>query len=182
MKRIISILILLVTVMTSVWAQPQRGDKKHGDWREKVRAEQVAFITSELNLTEAEAQVFWPVYNDVQNTRREAYHASHEAFKALQDGLDGNDVEKLLNNYINAKQACEANENEALKKYKAVLPAEKVAKLLLAEEKFRQQQINRLGGQGQGPGQGPGQMPGQGPGQGRGQNRGGFPGEPSPVK
>ena len=177
MKRIISILILLA-VMTSAWAQPQRGDKKHGDWREKVRAEQVAFITNELNLTEAEAQAFWPVYNDVQNTRREAFKASHEAFKALQDGLEGNDVENLLNNYISAKQACDANENEAIKKYKAVLPAEKVAKLLLAEEKFRQQQINRLGGQGQGPGQGTG----QGPGQGRGHNRGGFPGEPSPVK
>ena len=77
MKRIISILILLA-VMTSAWAQPQRGDKKHGDWREKVRAEQVAFITNELNLTEAEAQAFWPVYNDVQNTRREAFKASHE--------------------------------------------------------------------------------------------------------
>lgn len=175
MKRIISILVLLAMIMTTAWAQPQRGDKKgqHGDWREKVRAEQVAFITNELDLTEAEAQVFWPVYNNVQNARREAFKSSHEAFKALQDGLNGNDVENLLNNYVNAKQACEAGEIEAIKKFKTVLPADKVAKLLLAEEKFRQQQISRLGGQGHGPG--------QGPGQGRGQNRGGFPPErPTP--
>ena len=136
MKRIISILILLA-VMTSAWAQPQRGDKKHGDWREKVRAEQVAFITNELNLTEAEAQAFWPVYNDVQNTRR-------EAFKALQDGLEGNDVENLLNNYISTKQACDANENEAIKKYKAVLPAEKVAKLLLDKEVIMQDDLEAI--------------------------------------
>ena len=175
MKRIISILILLAVVTAGAWAQPQRGDKKgqHGDWREKVRAEQVAFITNELNLTEAEAQVFWPVYNDVQNARREAFHASHEAFKALQDGLDGNDVEKLLDNYLSAKQACEAQEAEAVARYKKVLPADKVARLLLAEEKFRQQQISKLGGQG-GPGQGPDQ--GRGPGHNRGGN---FPEKPA---
>lgn len=148
MKKIISILGALVLVSVVAFAQPQhkKGNHKDGDqWREKVRAEQVAFLTNELNLTEAEAQSFWPVYNDVQNQRREAFKASGEAFKALQDGMEGNDVSKLLDKYLDAKKAGEKIDADAVARYKKVLPVEKVAKLMLAEEKFRHQQIGKLG-------------------------------------
>ena len=149
MKKIISVLCALALVSTAAFAQNFKGDKNHkkdGDnWREKVRAEQVAFITSELDLTEAEAQGFWPVYNDVQQKRREAFQQQHEAFKALQEGVDGNDADALLSQYIKAKKACEAIEDEAVTRYKKVLSTSKVAKLLMAEEKFRHQQIGKLG-------------------------------------
>ena len=110
-----------------------------------MRAEQVAFITSELNLTEAEAQAFWPVYNDVQNKRREAFKASAEAFQALSEGIEGDNVNKLLDKYLESKKDAEKIESEAINRFKKVLPKEKVAKLVLAEEKFRHRQISRLG-------------------------------------
>jgi Spy/CpxP family protein refolding chaperone len=110
-----------------------------------VRAEQVAFITSELDLTETEAQAFWPVYNDIQKQRREAFQATGEAYKALSEGVDGNDAASLLDKYLDAKKAGEKVEAQAVARYKKVLPVSKVAKLLLAEEKFRQNQIHRLG-------------------------------------
>lgn len=156
MKKIISVVCALVLVSVVAFAQ----DKKQKDpekWREKVRAEQVAMITSELDLTEAEAQAFWPVYNEVQKQRREAFQASGEAFKALNEGIDGPDVNNLLNNYLDAKKKCEDLETEALTRYKKVLPVQKVAKLVMAEEKFRHQQIGKLGGKGNRPG--PGEMP-----------------------
>ena len=156
MKKIISVVCALVLVSVVAFAQ----DKKQKDpekWREKVRAEQVAMITSELDLSEAEAQAFWPVYNEVQKQRREAFQASGEAFKALKEGVDGADVNTLLNNYLDAKKKCEALETESLNRYKKVLPVQKVAKLVMAEEKFRHQQIGKLGGKGNRPG--PGEMP-----------------------
>ena len=148
MKKIISILGALVLVSAVAFAQPQhkKGNNKDGEqWREKVRAEQVAFLTNELNLTEAEAQSFWPVYNDIQNQRREAFKATGEAYKALQEGLEGKEVSKLLDKYLDAKKAGEKIEADAVARYKKVLPVEKVAKLMLAEEKFRHQQIGKLG-------------------------------------
>ena len=155
MKKVISIVLALA--LTGAMAFAQRGhhggDKKKGDdWREKVRAEQVAFITSELDLTEAEAQAFWPVYNDVQKLRREAFKASHEAFMALQEGIDGEDAEALLDQYLQSKQTCDRIENESVARYKAVLPVKKVALLMMAEEKFRHQQIGKLQQGGPGPG------------------------------
>ena len=148
MKKIISILGALLLVGVVAFAQPQhkKGNKNDGEqWREKVRAEQVAFLTNELNLTESEAQSFWPVYNDVQNQRREAFKASAEAFKALQEGIDGKDVSKLLDKYMDAQKACQKIDADAVARYKKVLPVEKVAKLMMAEEKFRHQQIGKLG-------------------------------------
>jgi len=157
MKKLISVFCVTALMSVMAFAQPQN-NKGAEQWREKVRAEQVAFITSELNLTEAEAQSFWPVYNDIQNKRREAFAASMKAFMELQNGLEGKDVEKLLNEYLDCKKKAEKLEADAVARYKKVLPVEKVAKLFLAEEKFRHQQINRLGqgGRPNGPGNKPG--------------------------
>lgn len=164
MKKIISVLCALALVGSLGFAQNKHEKKKGADWREKVRAEQVAFITQELDLTESEAQAFWPVYNEVQKQRREAFQASGDAFKALQEGAEGKEAETLLQKYLDAKKACEKVDADAVVRYKKVLPVSKVAKLLMAEEKFRHQQIGKLGkGNGHGQGPRPGGKPGEFP-------------------
>ena len=149
MKKLISVLSTIALMSVVAFAQPRngfKGNKKGAEqWRERIRAEQVAFITSELDLTESEAQAFWPVYNDVQNKRREAFKASGEAFKALAEGVDGEDVDKLLKQYLDSKKEAEKIEADAIARFKKVLPEKKVAKLVLAEEKFRHHQISKLG-------------------------------------
>ena len=149
MKKLISVLSAIALMSVVAFAQPRNGHKGNNkgaeQWREKIRAEQVAFITSELDLTESEAQAFWPVYNDVQNKRREAFKASGEAFKALAEGVDGEDVDKLLKQYLDSKKEAEKIEADAIARFKKVLPEKKVAKLVLAEEKFRHRQISKLG-------------------------------------
>ena len=142
MKRFICVL-LACTVLGSL-AFAQKREEKDG-WREKMRAEQVSFLTEQLNLTEAEAQAFWPVYNDIQKQRRESFEALQKAYVALEEGAEGKDVSTLLDNYLKAKNANNQLDAEAIDRYKSVLPAEKVAKLLVAEERFRHQQIGRLG-------------------------------------
>lgn len=169
MKKIISTLAIALVCSAAVFAQNKEAKKAaKNDFREKMRSEQVAFITSELNLTESEAQAFWPVYNDIQAQKREAFGKSFEAMKALKQAVDGGeDTKKLLDEYLKAKKAVDAIEYEAPAKYAKVLPADKVAKLVLSEERFRHQLIGRLGG-GNRPG-GPGEhRPHQG-GSGKGQ-------------
>ena len=66
MKKVISVLCALMVLSISAFAQgPQgpQGPRRGGDngWRERVRAEKVAFLTEEIDLTESEAQVFWPI-------------------------------------------------------------------------------------------------------------------------
>ena len=167
MKKIISVLALAMLLGVAAFAQ-KKDEKKDDAWREKMRAEQVAFITQELNLTEAEAQQFWPVYNDIQAKRRKAYSESFEAMKALKEAVDKDgDVKVPMENYLSAKKKLEPIEDEAVQRYSKVLPKAKVAKLILSEERFRHNQIGKLGQGGpQGGFKGGHQGAPQGPGMG----------------
>ena len=155
MKKVISILCALTVLTAGVFAQnpPQRGGNgqrgRDNGWRERVRAEKVAFLTEEIDLTESEAQVFWPIYNEIQKAQRESFEAVRQAYEAmekgLQDGKSGKEMEKLVNAYINAKDKNDGIETKYLNRLMKALPAEKVARYYVAEEKFRHQQIGRLG-------------------------------------
>ena len=176
MKKIISVICAIALVNVVAFAQPGNGKKGDKDaWQERVRIEQISYISSELNLTESEAQAFWPVFNEVQNKNHEAFKASADAFKALQEA-DASNVAERLDAYVKAKNDAAKVNEEAVAKYKKVLPVEKVAKLLIAEENFRRNQIGKLGGKG-GPGAHGGHGKG-GHGNHNGPRPGGFPGAP----
>ena len=150
MKKVISVLCALVILAAGASAQGP-GQRRGGDngWRERVRSEKVAFLTDEIDLTESEAQVFWPIYNQIQKDQRESFETVKKAYdamaKGVQDGKSGKEMEKLVNAYIDAKEKSEGIETKYLNKLMKALPAEKVARYYLAEEKFRHQQIGRLG-------------------------------------
>lgn len=178
MKKLI-IVVLASCIAAAAFAQAQGDFKKGKPDFEKIRAEKVGFITSEVGLTVAEAEAFWPVYNKIDEEQRALNKAEREAYKALNKALkDGQgDVEALLNDYLKAKEANVNLHVKGYKDYKKVLPVEKVAKFYTCEEKFRRQQIGKLGGgnrghMGGGRGRGPkGEFNGKGDFQGRGEGQ-----------
>ena len=154
MKQVISVLCALAVFAAGAFAQaPQspQGPRRGGDngWRERVRSEKVAFLTQEIDLTESEAQVFWPIYNEIQKAQRENFEAVQKAYMAMEKGVQekktGKEMEKLVHAYIDAKDKSDGIETKYLNKLLKALPAEKVARYYIAEEKFRHQQIGRLG-------------------------------------
>ena len=138
----------IVATMTcmSVSAQAHRG--RGEEWKEKMKAEKIAFLTLEVGLTPEEAQAFWPVYNQVEQERDEAMFAMIRAYKEMRKAIEEKKSEKeisaLLDTYLEAQKKLNDIENGTAARYKAVLPVEKVAKLYVAEEEFRRQQIRRL--------------------------------------
>ena len=151
MKKVISVLCALVVLSLGAFAQGPQGPRRGADngWRERVRAEKVAFLTEEIDLTESEAQVFWPIYNEIQKAQRDGFEAVKNAYDAMAKGVEekkgSKEMEKLVKAYIDAKEKNEGIETKYLNKLLKVLPAEKVARYYVAEEKFRHQQIGRLG-------------------------------------
>ena len=151
MKKVISVLCVLMVLSMGAIAQGPQGPRRGGDngWRERVRAEKVAFLTEEIDLTESEAQVFWPIYNEIQKSQRDGFEAVKNAYDAMAKGVEekksSKEMEKLVKAYIDAKEKNEGIETKYLNKLLKVLPAEKVARYYVAEEKFRHQQIGRLG-------------------------------------
>ena len=150
MKQAISVFFALVILTVGAYAHVP-GQRRGGDngWRERVRSEKVAFLTEEIDLTESEAQVFWPIYNQIQKEQRDNFEAVRKAYdamaKGVQDGKSGKEMEKLVKAYIDAQEQNSGFETKYLNKLMKALPADKVARYYLAEEKFRHQQIGRLG-------------------------------------
>jgi len=151
MKKVVTILLSL-SIAAAAFAQPQGGKQANGkqfhENSEKLKAEKIAFITTEVGLTVDEAQAFWPVYNEIDAKQQELIKAEREAFRALNKALRSGegDVQALLDNYLKAK---EANVNLHVinaKKYQKVLSVEKTAKFFTCDEKFRRQQIGKLNG------------------------------------
>ena len=154
MKKVFSVFCAVALFAAAAVAQPAQGPQgprrgADNGWRERVRAEKVAFLTDEIDLTESEAQVFWPIYNEIQKAQRESFDAVQKAYaamaKGVQDGKTGKEMEKLVNAYIDAKDKSDGVETKFMNKLLKALPAEKVARYYVAEEKFRHQQIGRLG-------------------------------------
>ena len=149
MKALVRLLMVsaLLAVSVSAFGQGNGMGDFAKQWQDRIESEKIAFLTNEMSLTPKEAQAFWPVYNQAQKEQRDAVEASMKAFveldKALRDGKTGKEIDSLLDNYIKAADA-QNNSSKYVKEYLKVLPAEKVAKLFVGEEKFRQSQINRL--------------------------------------
>lgn len=144
--RAIFVSVLLAVSVAAFGQNNGMGDFAR-QWQERIESEKIAFLTNEMSLTPKEAQTFWPIYNQAQKEQREAIEASMKAFgeldKAIRDGKAGKEINTLLEKYTRAIDSQDTS-SKYLKEYLKILPAEKVAKLFLGEEKFRQSQINRL--------------------------------------
>ena len=122
-------------------------DKKK-DWNDRWKAEKIAFLTDAMELTSAEAEKFWPVYNRCECEKKNAFKAVINAYKALdealQAGKEDDEINILLNKYLDAQNSGKDIDSKYVLEYRKILPEKKVAKLYIAEESFRRRQIHRL--------------------------------------
>lgn len=138
---IVAVLSLFSLARTAAFAHQE------GDWQEKMRAERVAFLTTAMELTPAEAEKFWPVYNSMEAERRASFGKVMRAYKALSDGVAAGKTDKelevLVNDYTTANKNSHSIEAKYTPQLIKILSVSKVAKLFVAEEEFRRQQIGR---------------------------------------
>ena len=132
MRIMWSFLICLVMALpVSAQQQSQRS--------QQIESVKVAFITQKFSLNTAEAEKFWPVYNNYQQELRVVYRQRREA-RAKQKA---NPNEKMDN-----ELDFESRLLNIRKKYKdefsKVLPSEKVLSFFDAEREFREQMIKEL--------------------------------------
>lgn len=146
MKRFSKYFIVAVLALFSL-ARTAAFAHQEGDWKEKMRAERVAFLTTAMELTPAEAEKFWPVYNSMEAERRASFGKVMRAYKALSDGVAAGKTDKelevLVNDYTTANKNSHSIEAKYTPQLIKILSVSKVAKLFVAEEEFRRQQIGR---------------------------------------
>ncbi len=143
MTLMLAVLFLTIPVQ-GILAQ----EKDRKDWQDKWKAEKVAYLTDAIGLTSSEAERFWPVYNKCENEKNQCFRLSMEACKALDEAVSSGkgdaEVKSLLDKYIEALDSGKGIEKKYVAEYRKILSDKKVAKLFLAEESFRRQQIHKL--------------------------------------
>lgn len=95
------------------------------------------FITQEAGLTQDEAKAFFPVFRDTKKKQRQMSRRIHEKMRSInKQPLSERQYDRLLGE-IQELHLQEAKlQNESLKKWRKILPASKVLKVLKAENEF----------------------------------------------
>ena len=144
MKNYLLITLLLFGTGLVSWAQPQDDPKQ--DKSEYIKAQKIAFISTELALTPEEAEKFWPIYNeydakmDVIRKERKGYMKELKTINELSADRAYELTELILN--TDAKEA--ALRTEYLSKFAEVLDKKKAAKVFYAEEKFKRELLKEI--------------------------------------
>ena len=148
MKTDIRKIMIIAAILVFGAANAFANNEVKEDWKEKFQSEKIAFLTLEIGLTPQEAQVFWPVYNEINEEKDQAMYEIikyyWEMSKAIEAGKSEKEIKALLDKYLEAQEKQRKIDEDAAEKYKKVLSTTKVAKLYIAEEKFRRQHIRKL--------------------------------------
>ncbi|TND07496.1 MAG: hypothetical protein FD123_3206 [Bacteroidetes bacterium] len=133
--------VLLVILATGMFAQPKPAS-------DRIDAIKVAFITRKLELTAAESEKFWPVYNDYQDKRDALRKPVMEAKRKIKNTDPSKLTDADYDAYVDAELTYQEKDAQLLKEYTArlrkVLSRKKVAMLFLAEEEFKKELLKRV--------------------------------------
>ena len=140
--RIYPFLIVLVSVLT-VFIVSSTAQEKPADnmqiVREKIQTDKKLFIAENMNLTESEAKLFWPVY---ENYQKDLGKLVDKTVKLIDNYATNYETmtERTAKNLINGYLAIEGERVTLMKsflpKFRKVLPAKKVARYYQLENKI----------------------------------------------
>lgn len=145
-KRIILSALILLPVM-AVFAQHPKDD---GERRERIKALKIAYFTEKLELTPAEAQVFWPVFNEYEAKRQDLeIELKGQVMDRKPDinAMSDEEVDKFIIARLNKEKLLSDLRIEYYGYLKEVLPVKKVFRLFEAEAGFKKMLLERLQGE-----------------------------------
>lgn len=144
MKKFIKIVVLLAVamcIMAPAFAQSASTDNMQ-ILRDKIKADKKLVVATNMQLTDAEAKVFWPVYEAYQKDLVAINKRIAKMIKSYADDwnaktMNDEKARKLIAEFLSIQEE-ELNLMKAyVKKLNMVLPSVKVARYVQIENKIR---------------------------------------------
>jgi hypothetical protein len=131
MERIrISGIALLIVLNLNTFAQP---DKAWLRAKERIENMRIGIISTRLNMTTAEAEKFWPIYNEY---RRKLDKIHQERIQLIEEGLNNSDsITSLSDNDA---------EIEYYKKFSRLIGPKRAIDLYLSEIHFKRKLMREM--------------------------------------
>ncbi|MBN1118196.1 MAG: hypothetical protein JXA77_13390 [Bacteroidales bacterium] len=113
----------------------------------RVFQAKVKFFNEKLELSNAEAEKFWPIYNDYQNRKNLLTSERNNLlrfFNQNRSNMSVEEVSKTLSRFIEIEKELTGLLDSYNEKFKSVLPDEKVLHIYLVEIEFRDHLLKQL--------------------------------------
>lgn len=128
-------LFFLSAMLISFSGFSQKSDKE----KSEIEALKIAYITESLSLTTAEAQQFWPVYNEYNKKwdefRSELHCGVYDQMDNLKE-MSNAEAEELLKDYMGLRERESQWRKNYVNDLKKVLSAKRIMMLKKAEYEF----------------------------------------------
>lgn len=128
MKRFLIFFTILISIGFGNHIHAQSG-------QDQIRKAMVSLYTERMDLTDAQANKFWPIHTQYENERRKI----NKEIRTIKGGGNPNDLKKL--------DQLEEQRFELRTKYKSrfleIINANQLSKMYSAEEEFRKMLIDR---------------------------------------
>lgn len=141
-NKIFPLIIFLISL--SFYGQGENMREK----KEQVKAMKVAFLTTELNLSSAEAEKFWPIYNAFEDQQFELRHQRMKSFRnkmddVTLDNLSEKEASIILIQMQNNEEELFNLRKKLVANLKSIIPSVKILKLGKAEENFNRKLLQQ---------------------------------------
>jgi len=114
---------------------------------EQMQVERIAYFTEKIGLTPDEAQLFWPIYNEMDNKRTAMFEERASIIRKFMDEsakMSDKQIDEQLNRLVAIQQQEMALPAEYDAKFRKVLSARKVMNLYVAEMGFRNYLLQKM--------------------------------------
>ena len=140
--RIYPFFIVLVAMLTVFIVSPMAQEKPADNMqlvREKIKTDKKLFIAQNMNLTESEAKVFWPVYENYQKDLGKLVDKTVKLidnYAANYETMSEEAAKELIDGYLAIEGERVTLMKSFLPKFRKVLPEKKVARYYQLENKI----------------------------------------------
>ena len=137
MKKITLTLLFIAIVMNAF----SQGKEK----RQRIKSLKIAFITEKLELTETEAQKFWPIYNAHESNNHALRQQSRQNRKnADLESMSEADARSMIDKMLVLEQKRLELRKQFTIDLMTVIPAKKVILLKISEDDFNKRMFNEM--------------------------------------
>ena len=145
MKHIIFSFFTILFLGGQIFAQP--GPGMNAQKRKEIKAMQLKFIMTKLQLTEKEKSEFVPLYKTYSSEREKLFSEKHKTMRNFkQNSLNMSDEELLAlsDKFVNIDFKIAELSKQYNEKFKKVLPPIKIILLYQAENEFKRNLIKKM--------------------------------------
>jgi hypothetical protein len=143
MYKVMSVVLAGAMLMAvPVFAAEGQTDTNMEILKQKLKADKKLLVASNMDLTDAEAKQFWPVYEsyqkDLEGVNQQLGKTITEYAEAFNKGSVSNDTsKKLLNEALTIEEQETKLKRTYADKLEKIIPANKVARYIQIETKIR---------------------------------------------